>query len=289
MMNSTHVKWLPEHTITNALITGDAHGSTDRFTYLFKKLGKEIMKHTAILILGDAGFDYYLNKTDRKKKQQLQETGAIYYLVRGNHEQRPELVDDIEMGWDNYVDNYVYFHPDFLNIRYLIDGLTYNYDGYRCLVIGGAYSVDKEYRLSRGAPYYWFEGEQLTPKERERISGIVDHDMLCGAGYDFIFSHTCPLKFVPTDLFLAQVNQDTVDKSMEVWLDEIEEKADYTCWCFGHYHENRWEPMRYNASLGEWIIPRARQLFTDVVDINKIYKEAKRLKEIEENDKENDV
>lgn len=54
-----------------------------------------------------------------------------------------------------------------------------------------------------------------------------------------MLSHTCPIIFEPTDLFLSVVDQATVDKSMERYLGEIEYKLDYEAWLWGHYHQFR--------------------------------------------------
>ena len=82
----------------------------------------------------------------------------------------------------------------------------------------------------------WFANEQLTPEEMEAINKKV-----FGKRYDFILSHTCPIAWEPTDLFLNFIDQSTVDKSMENWLDEVRKNIDWHIWCFGHFHADRVE------------------------------------------------
>ena len=53
---------------------------------------------------------------------------------------------------------------------------------------------------------------------------------------DCVLSHTTPVKYEPVEWFLSGVNQSTVDKSTELWLDTIENKLDYKKWYCGHYH-----------------------------------------------------
>ena len=53
---------------------------------------------TALIILGDAGINFYLNKTDKKNKKIINNTGYIIYCVRGNHEERPENIETMENG-----------------------------------------------------------------------------------------------------------------------------------------------------------------------------------------------
>jgi 3-oxoacid CoA-transferase subunit A len=129
---------------------------------------------------------------------------------------------------------FVYYEKGFPKIRYFVDGETYNLQGYKTLVIGGAYSVDKYYRLQNGAK--WFENELLTEDEMNEIEKKI-----IGQQFDFILTHTCPISWEPTDLFLSCINQSTVDKSMEIWMDRIKDKIKWQIWCFGHFHADRLE------------------------------------------------
>lgn len=215
------------------LITGDKHSS---FTYLLEDLqtfyGDRNPEELGIIILGDAGLNFYLNKTDEKKKAMLNNRGYKFYLVRGNHEARPEDLPNTKMFWDEEIRGNIFIEEEYPNIRYLIDGAYYYFGKYKCLILGGAYSVDKEYRLLNHYP--WFENEQLTEKEMDYI--LQFHD---GNTYDFILSHTCPISWEPRDLFLPMIDQSKVDKSMENFLEEIEKKVWYYQWLFGHYHDDR--------------------------------------------------
>ena len=56
---------------------------------------------------------------------------------------------------------------------------------------------------------------------------------------DIVLSHTGPLKYEPIEAFLPMVDQRTVDKSTEIWLDRIEDRLDYQHWYFGHYHTEK--------------------------------------------------
>ena len=47
------------------------------------------------------------------------------------------------------------------------------------------------------------------------------------------------MQFQPTDLFISGINQATVDKEMEIWLTEVEEKVWYGNFLFGHFHQDR--------------------------------------------------
>lgn len=240
------------------LLTGDCHGN---FVWLDKIEYKP--EDTAIILLGDVGFNFYLNKSDYKLKKVVNSKGFKLYCLRGNHEARPTKIQDIEYRFDEEVDNYIYIEPEFQNIRYLVDGYVYQFGQYKCLCIGGAYSVDKWYRLARGGHTEetndpkktgWFQDEQLTTKEMLEISyDVKDLEV------DFVFTHTSPLSYEPSDLFLNFIDQSTVDKSMEKWLDEIKEIVYWNTWCFGHYHADRIER------------PHVEQFFNDIEELDVIY------------------
>jgi 3-oxoacid CoA-transferase subunit A len=56
---------------------------------------------------------------------------------------------------------------------------------------------------------------------------------------DVVLSHTTPLKYEPVEVFMAGIDQSKVDKSTEIWLDEIEERLSYKKWYCGHYHTKK--------------------------------------------------
>ena len=118
------------------------------------------------------------------------------------------------------------------NLLFAKDGEIFDIHGLKYLVIGGAYSVDKYYRLSRG--YGWWPDEQPS----EEIKVFVEQQ-LREKQFDIILSHTCPRKYEPIEMFLSGINQDMVDKSTEDWLDSIESSVEYLAWFCGHWHTDK--------------------------------------------------
>ena len=103
-------------------------------------------------------------------------------------------------------------------------------------------------------------GFSLTKEEMSECEDMIIRFYKMGKCVDFVFSHTCPLSWQPTDLFLNQVDQSTVDSSMEIWMDGLKDKFDWNVWCFGHYHADRLER------------PHVEQYYNDIENLDTIYK-----------------
>jgi 3-oxoacid CoA-transferase subunit A len=128
----------------------------------------------------------------------------------------------------------VWYQEKYPNLLFACDGEIFTLAGKQCLVLGGAYSVDKYYRLQCG--YAWFDDEQPDDAIKLLAEAKITN---ANNKVDIVFSHTCPFKYIPTEMFLAGLDQSTVDNSTELWLDEIESRLDYKAWYCGHYHTNK--------------------------------------------------
>lgn len=226
------------------LITGDTHANFGRFAALPFKA--DTTYH--IVILGDAGVNYWLGVRDHRLKDQLKQDfpDTVFYLVRGNHESRPEHLKAGVRAYNETVQGIVIQEPDYPNIIYLLDGEEYTINNKKVLVIGGAYSIDKEYR--QRMHWQWFEDEQLSSAELKAIE-----EKHRGKHFDMILSHTCPYSMRPTHLFLPMVDQSKVDNSMELWMEEFKDTISYDLWYWAHYHGD-WSYDEKNHMLYENII-----------------------------------
>ena len=105
-------------------------------------------------------------------------------------------------------------------------------------VLGGAYSADKWYRLEMQelghSGYRWFPDEQMTTHEMKEAQAMIQE-----AQPEIVLSHTCPFRYIPRDMFLSQIDQSTVDDTMEHWMDTVEKAIDYKKWYCGHWHTDR--------------------------------------------------
>lgn len=233
-------------------ITGDTHGDFDRIEE-FCELYGTTQEDDIIIILGDAGINYSLGDRDIRLKEQLSLLPITLFCVHGNHEEHPYNISTYEEK--EWHDGMVYFEEKFPNILFAGDGEIYDFNGNKAVVIGGAYSVDKFYRLSNGMP--WFESEQPDDRTIEYVESNLEK---AGWKVDFVFSHTCPLKYVPTDEFLPTIDQSTVDQTTEIWLDSIEERLGYEKWFCGHFHCDR------QFGKGEIMYEEIEELLVDFME-----------------------
>lgn len=259
-------------------IMGDIHGS-------FKPIRDFHMRHNTnkeyniadktIILLGDAGLNFFFNYRDEEFKRKLGRYPFTYFVVRGNHEERPSIcVEKTPDKWHRepfwggqvWVENdypYIKYAEDFVSFYYIPSWIDYMppenpldddievQKYYKTLVIPGAYSVDKYKRLEMG--WSWFPQEQLS--EDERLAGLALIEQQ-GWNCDLVLSHTCPVCYEPTDLFLPIVDQSTVEKDMEKYLGQIECQLDYSVHLWGHYHQYR----EYPREIGEPCPKNPRQL-----------------------------
>ena len=205
-------------------ITGDTHREFYRLHDI------EQNENNMLIILGDTGINYYLDERDKTLKEQLNSHNIKLFCVQGNHEERTENIStykEIDMFGGK-----VFIEEAYPNLIFAKNGELYNIDNKKVLVICGAYSVDKNYRIIYG--YQWFKDEQLSKEEMDNILNKYK-----GQHIDMVLSHTCPLKYEPTEVFMKGIDQSEVDKSTEKFLNKVEQSINYDKWYCGHYHTEK--------------------------------------------------
>lgn len=239
-----HGDWRPVRNLNMRIKERDGEGLTDEDT---------------VVLLGDAGLNFFLNHQDDEFKKKLSEFNCTFFVIRGNHDARPSKFVNESNQWGVI---FAYGGPMIIewkypNILYAADApAVYMLDNLKTFVIPGAYSVDKYYRLQNG--WTWFDDEQLDENEM-MIGHAIAREY---EDFDLILSHTCPIHFEPTDLFIEGLDQSMVDKRMERYLQKLENKIGYDVWLWGHYHKFRVYPSTADA----WGLDRKRykiMLFND--------------------------
>ena len=208
--------------------SGDIHGSPWGIKDFCKKFA--LTKDDILILLGDVSANYYGDWRDDEMKKVLAKLAPTILCVHGNHEIRPRHIAGYrEAVWHG---GKVWVQDQYPNLLFAQDGEIFNINGLNYIAIGGAYSVDKYYRLERG--YGWWEDEQPSEEIKAYVEQqLREHDV------DVILSHTCPFKYEPREMFLDMIDQSTVDDSTEHWLDKIEETTDYVAWFCGHWHTDK--------------------------------------------------
>ena len=228
------------------ILTGDTHGEFDRIEQFCEEY--ETTENDVMVILGDAGINYWLDEQDEALKERLSQLPITLFCIHGNHEERPEEVPGYELvEWRG---GFVWIQPEYPNLLFAKDGEIYQFDGKTVITIGGAYSVDKHYRLAVGAP--WFGTEQPDERTKGQVMSALNR---AGWKVDYVFSHTVPLSAIPRHALLPTVDQKMVDNSTEEWLEEIAQKLDYQGWFAGHFHIT-------------WSLDRIQILYEDYMELD---------------------
>ena len=218
-------------------ITGDTHGDfsiIESFCFHNKTTLSDVL-----IILGDVGINYFCDPYDRKLKEKLSNLPITLFCVHGNHEKRPESIASYKEV--EYFGGVVYMEPTFPNLLFAKDGEIFEFNGKSCVVVGGAYSIDKAIRILNG--WGWWDDEQPSEEIKKRVVERLGAE---NWSVDIVLSHTCPFKYMPTEAFLPGIDQNYVCNETEEWLDTIEEKLNYSRWYCGHFHiEKEIHKMRF--------------------------------------------
>ena len=226
----------------HVFLSGDKHGDYKDVEHFCLKWNTS--KEDLLVILGDNGVNYWGPHRDKKLKNYLSSLPISFLMIKGNHDQRPstKLYTIAPEDAHPLLKGSVFVEKDYPSLLFapMYGGIELLADTVwkKCFILGGAYSADKWYRLEMQAlgyhGYRWFADEQLSLWEmKEAAEMIRDYEP------DYILSHTCPYKYIPRDMFMPQIDQSTVDDTMEHWLGTVEESVDYKRWYCGHWHTDR--------------------------------------------------
>jgi len=225
-------------------ITGDKHSIFGGIKQFCKDYNTS--KEDTLIILGDVGINFFRDVRDRMAKDMLSGLNIKLFCIKGNHDLYPKGVQ----GYTeiNYHGGKAFIEYNYPNLIFAKDGEIYDFDGKKCIIIGGAYSVDKYYRLERG--WKWFEDEQPSEETKKYVEEQLDK---VNWKVDVVMTHTCPEKYEPREWFLDITEQSKVDRNTEKWLDTVEDRLVYEKWYCGHFHGNK-------------VIDKMRFMFQDIIE-----------------------
>jgi len=219
------------------LLSGDFHsnaaGELSILTEecLLAKYGKKKYKTINYhIILGDGGFLWPgNNRTDAANYSAFAWRPFPVLSVIGNHEpmlgmKLPEA--DIGIGETVYLVN-----KDPL-VAYLKRGRLYLIDGIKFLVMGGALSIDQEYRIPGRS---WWKEEYWSAREEAELFEML----AAGSDFDYVLTHTGP-DSVNQKLFsgLFIVSAKFKDE-VAILNDTVDSRIKCRGWYCGHWHEDQ--------------------------------------------------
>ena len=223
------------------LLSGDFHANEKNELNVITKIAlikKYQKKYDDIkyhIILGDGGFLWPGNeKREEKNFKKLAERPFPVLSVIGNHEPilgilgHPDL-EEVDIGIGEKVIQIKRENPF---VAYLKRGKIYNIENFKFLVLGGALSIDKEFRrpnLTWWENEYWSEGEKnelLLKLEKEKH-------------FDYVLTHTGPSRINRTinpykPAFLIRKFFDEV----ALFNEKIDKMISCKQWFCGHWHKD---------------------------------------------------
>jgi len=199
------------------IVIGDTHGKWKILNHILKHHKDE---YDLIIQCGDFGFWPTLKNIDNGTYGlgSINTQGKPLYFIDGNHEHHNHL-DTLtdEFGKESPINVYG-------DIFYIPRGCVFEINGKKIMGVGGAYSIDKIYRIENRD---WFKQEVPSYEEEHRILSYKGQ-------LDYLISHTIPHRCVE---YIEDLNGKLVfDDITRNLLDEVVDKYKPEYMFCGHWH-----------------------------------------------------
>jgi len=211
-------------------VAGDFHGHYDIKKINSKKFpeGLELDKNDYLIQLGDFGLFFNNNQTNQEKYwlNWLNNKPWTTLFLRGNHDNY-DLIHRLGKLEEKFNSNVLKMHD---SIYFLQDGMIYTIANKKFLIVGGAFSIDKEQRVS-GVD--WWPNEEMGFLESKSVYESLDEN---NWEVDYILTHDAP-SFVRDDLHSHHLE----DSYTVRLLDDVfsNEKLKFNHHYFGHHHMDK--------------------------------------------------
>lgn len=210
-------------------ITGDIHGTIsvgERFNTKNFPEQKQMTKDDYVIITGDFGLIWFLDKEDQYWLNWLDETKPFTTLfVDGNHENFDLLNNFPIEEWNGGK-----IHRINDSVIHLMRGQVFTIKGKTFFTFGGAKSHDKQYRVEGIS---WWKQEMPDRKEfSEGLNNLEKHNWKV----DYVITHTCSSS---TLINLSnKLNFPYEIDELNEYFSLLEERLTYKKWYFGHFHSD---------------------------------------------------
>lgn len=202
-------------------ITGDVHGDYDFLKIQSSKNLKLLTENDYLLICGDFGAIWDGRDTDIELLDWYEDQPYTVLFVDGNHENFNLIYKYPVEDWHGGK-----IHKIRKNVFHLMRGYLFEIGNKKFFTMGGATSVDKDYRIEN---FDWWAQEKPTQEEKD----FALFNARAAEKVDFIITHCAPSGIL--SLLNATYKKDEVTDFMEELLDTL----DFKKWFFGHYHQDR--------------------------------------------------
>lgn len=199
-------------------VTGDTHGVLARFKDDF--YNENVKSGDYVIIAGDAGILFTRGPEYTKLLRKIRSLDFTLLWIDGNHENH-DWIDSLPVTlWNGGK-----VHKITDNCYHLMRGQVYNIEGSTFFTMGGADSIDKEWRVEG---LTWWKREMPSYEEcNEALDNLAKYNNKV----DYIITHAAP------DNILYQINPSFIQDNLTHFLYEIEKNIEFKHWYFGHYHD----------------------------------------------------
>ena len=216
-------------------VTGDTHGSIDRFRQ-FKKLFPKYRDF--LLVCGDFGFVWNGSEQERSELSKLEKYACNILFVEGTHDNLDALstfpLEHFRGGMARRLAK---------NVFWLQRGNVYDIDGVKIFAFGGGESFDAD---EREEGVNWWRNELATVEEIEAAKSALQK---AGNSVDIVLTHQDPrLELGLVDHRSERINAPTA------FLGELARTLSFKHWYFGMHHVDRTISPKMTA-LFEKIVP----------------------------------
>ena len=175
-------------------VTGDIHGGADMQKLRDWELGDSLASDDYLIIAGDFGFPWDFSTEECADIAWLESRPYTVLFVDGNHERFDHWAERPMELWHGGLTQRL---SDTSPIRRLTRGEVFELDGSTVFTMGGATSVDKEYRI----PYSsWWPQELPDERNFEEVRAKLES---MGWKVDYVITHTCSTRMLSPTLYPA--------------------------------------------------------------------------------------
>ena len=211
-------------------VVGDIHGEFKELVYVLTQ--RYQIKDAVVIIAGDCGLGFerpshYQTLYEGKLEKRLEQNNILILCVRGNHDDPEYYNGELRLDWEH--------------LKCLPDYSSVWWGSREILVVGGAVSVDQDWRIQENAIQERLGSTKRVwwPSEIPLELGDLGIQKLPGHVF-MVVSHDSPISMMPV-LARDSVNVKTGDLFESVlesreYLEKILWRCKPDRWYYGHHH-----------------------------------------------------